>query len=85
MSTEQGESILPRAVAVTVVAAAVTVASRLDRPRPDVRPTLVTTLLIVVALVAGTGATWSVVDVGHSGAKKTWTTVQDADTDDDDD
>ena len=43
-----------------------------------------TTVLIAVALATGIGATWSVIDVGHSGAKATWTTVQDADTGDDD-
>jgi hypothetical protein len=83
--TEQGESVLPWAIALSVVAAAVTAAARLDRRRrPDTRPRLVTTVLVVAALVAGTGATRSVVDVGHSGAKATWTTVQDADTGDDD-
>jgi hypothetical protein len=40
---------------------------------------------MAVSLVAGIGATWSVVDVGHSGAKATWATVQDTDTGDDDD
>ena len=83
--TEQGESVLPWAVAVTVAAAAVSAASRLDRrERPLVRPTLMTTVLIAVALATGIGATWSVIDVGHSGAKATWTTVQDADTGDED-
>ena len=78
--TDQGESVLPWAVA----AAAVTAASRLDRrERPHARPKLMATVLIAVALATGIGATWSVIDVGHSGAKATWTTVQDADTGDD--
>jgi hypothetical protein len=33
--------------------------------------------------VAGAGATWSVVDVGHSGVEATWSTVGDEDGDDD--
>jgi len=84
--TDQGESVLPWAIAVTVAAGAVTAASRRDRSQgPGVRRRLATTGLIAVSLVAGIGATWSVVDVGHSGAKATWTTVQDTDTGDDDD
>jgi hypothetical protein len=83
---DQGESVLPWAIAVSVAAGAVTAASRRDRSQgPGVRRRLVTTALIVVALVAGIGATWAVVDVGHSGAKATWTTVQDTDTGDGDD
>jgi hypothetical protein len=83
--TDQGESVLPWAIAVTVAAGAVTAASRRDRSQgPGVRRRLATTALIAVSLVAGIGATWSVVDVGHSGAKATWTTVQDTDTGDDD-
>ena len=64
--------LLPLAAAGTIVIAAV--------PRPK----LMATVLIAVALATGIGATWSVVDVGHSGAKATWTTVQDADSGDDD-
>jgi uncharacterized membrane protein len=83
--TDQGESVLPWAVAVTVAAGAVTAASRRDPSQgTGVRRGLATTALMAVSLVAGIGATWSVVDVGHSGAKATWTTVQDTDTGDDD-
>lgn len=84
--TEQGESVLPWAIAVTVVAGAVTAVSRRkDTPDSAGGRRAATTMLILVALVAGIGATWSVVDVGHSGAKATWTTVQDTGTGDDDD
>lgn len=53
--TEQGESVLPWAVAVTVVAAAVTAVPMLGR-RLATRPArAVTAALVVVALVAGPG------------------------------
>jgi hypothetical protein len=29
-------------------------------------------VVVAVSLVAGAGATWTVVEVGHSGAKATW-------------
>lgn len=78
--TDRGESVLPWAIGVTVAAAAVTAADRLGRPRSwDVRQRLATVVLIAVALVVGAGATWSVIDVGHSGAKATWTTLEDED------
>lgn len=81
----QGESVLPWAIGVSVAAAAVTAASRYGRAqRSDASPPLVTVVLVVVALVVGTGATWSVIDVGHSGAKATWSTVEDGDTANDD-
>lgn len=80
--TSRGESVLPWAIAVTVVAAAATVASRrLDTSRPLTSPRWLTAGLVVIALVAGTGATWSVIDVGHSGAKATWSTIEDGSTD----
>ena len=79
--TGQGESVLPWAIGVSVAAAAVTAASRW----PGARPRVVTAVLVAVALVAGAGATWSVVDVGHSGAKATWSTVEDGGGDDDGD
>jgi hypothetical protein len=31
--------------------------------------------VVAVSLVAGVGATWTVIDVGHSGAKATWNDV----------
>jgi hypothetical protein len=35
----------------------------------------VTAVVVALALVAGGGATWTVIDVGHSGAKATWDNV----------
>jgi hypothetical protein len=37
--------------------------------------TLDTAAVVAVSLVAGAGATWTVVDVGHSGAMATWDDV----------
>ena len=31
-----------------------------------------TAVLVVAATITGIGATWTVIDVGHSGAKATW-------------
>ena len=74
--TEQGESVLPWAVAVTAAAAAVTAAPWLHRRSPDAPPNAVTGVLVAIALVAGGGALWTVVEVGHSGAKATWHDVR---------
>lgn len=74
--TSQGESVLPWAAGVTVVAAVVTAAPHLARRFPKLRPPVATAVLVVAALVAGVGAVWTVVDVGHSGAKATWSDVQ---------
>jgi hypothetical protein len=73
--TSQGELVLPWALAVTVVAAAVTALSVLSRRRPGLSGRAVTAAVVVVGLVAGAGATWTVVEVGHSGAKATWDSV----------
>jgi hypothetical protein len=47
----------------------------LARRRPSVSAGTVTALLVAIALVAGAGATWTVIEVGHSGAKATWNDV----------
>jgi hypothetical protein len=73
--TEQGESVLPWAIAVTVAAAAVTAAPAVARRRPTVPARTMTAVLVALSLVAGIGATWTVIDVGHSGAKATWDDV----------
>ncbi len=73
--TEQGETVLPWAIAVTIVSAAVAaepfVGDRLKR----VSPTVVSAVLIGASVVAGIGATWTVIDVGHSGATSVWQDV----------
>jgi hypothetical protein len=73
--TEQGERVLPWAIAVTVAAAAVTAIPVLARRRRSVPARTVTAVVVAVSLVAGAGATWTVVEVGHSGAKATWDDV----------
>jgi hypothetical protein len=80
--TSQGESVLPWAIAVTVAAAAVTAAPHIGRDLTNTRSRTTTTVLVVAALIAGTGATWTVIDVGHGGAKATWSTTQTTDNDD---
>jgi uncharacterized membrane protein len=69
---EQGETVLPWAIALTIVAAGVTAAPMVTRRSPKLSPMTVTAVLVVAALITGAGATWSVIDVGHSGAKATW-------------
>ncbi len=69
---EQGETVLPWAIALTIVAAGVTAAPYLARRYPNLSPTRVTAVLVVAATITGIGATWTVIDVGHSGAKATW-------------
>ena len=71
---ERGERVLPWAIAVTIVAATVTAAPLLTR-RDRFAGGRVTAIVVVLALVAGTGAIWTVIEVGHSGAKATWNEV----------
>jgi hypothetical protein len=70
--TEQGESVLPWAIGVTIVSAGVVAADQLQRRRPEMSPARITAVLAVAALLTCTGATWTIIDVGHSGAKATW-------------
>jgi len=73
--TSEGERVLPWAGAVVVAAAAVTAAPHVARRRPALSGRTVTGVVVALAVVAGAGATWWVVDVGHSGAKATWQDV----------
>jgi hypothetical protein len=77
--TGQGERVLPWALGVTVAAAAVTGIPVLVRRRPALPARTATAAVVAVSLLAGAGATWTVVDVGHSGAKATWDDVGDGD------
>jgi hypothetical protein len=54
----------------------VTAVPALERRRPAVSGSTITAVLVVVAVLAGAGATWTVVEVGHSGAKATWSDVE---------
>jgi hypothetical protein len=79
--TGKGERVLPWAGGVLVAAAAVTAIPVLARRRPDLPGRTVTAVVVAVSLLVGAGATWSVVDVGHSGAKATWDDVGDDEDD----
>jgi uncharacterized membrane protein len=70
--TQQGERVLPWAAGLTVVAAAVLLADPVRRRYPRLTATQVTAALLVLTVGIGAGATWSIVEVGHSGAKATW-------------
>ncbi|TFH19668.1 MAG: hypothetical protein E4H05_04085 [Acidimicrobiales bacterium] len=74
---EQGETVLPWAIAVTIMSALVAaepyVRDRFSKPSPRV----VTAVLVGASLVVGIGATITVIDVGHSGAKSVWDNVGD--------
>lgn len=73
--TDQGENVLPWSIAVAVAAAAVAAVPLLARRRPSLLAKTVTATLVAVSLITGAGATWTVIDVGHSGAKATWDDV----------
>ena len=75
--TEQGEQVLPWAIAVLLAAGAVTAIPLLARRRPSVSGRAVTAVVLALSVVAGAGAIWTVVEVGHSGAKATWDEVGD--------
>lgn len=74
---DSAEVVLPWAIALAVAAAAVTAAdplmARFGKPSPDVAKVV----LVVLAVVPAIGATWAVIDVGHSGAKASWSDVGD--------
>lgn len=50
-------------------------APAMERRRPNLSAKSVTAALVAAALITGAGATWTVTDVGHSGAKATWDDV----------
>ena len=81
--TDQGESVLPWAIATAVMAAAVTGAAAVSRRWPNVNARTLTVGLALAATVSGVGSTWTVIDVGHSGAKSAWDDTP-AEEDDDD-
>lgn len=69
---DQGESVLPWAIATAVVAAAATGAGAVSRRWPKLTARTVTVGLVLAATTTAAGATWTVIDVGHSGAKAAW-------------
>jgi hypothetical protein len=64
---------------VTAIAGAVAIAEPLRKRLERVPGKTITAVLIATALLAGSGATWTVISVGHSGAKATWHDVTDGD------
>ncbi len=74
--TELAEQVMPWAVALAIVAGAIVVIDRFKDRFKDRRPTIsgraVTIVLLVAAAVTATGATWTIAEVGHSGAEATW-------------
>ncbi len=73
--TEQGETVLPWAIALTVVSAAVAAEPYLRDRLGKVSPKLVAGVLISASVIVGVGATWTVIEVGHSGATSVWSDV----------
>ena len=70
--TDKGESVLPWAIATVIVSAAVTAAGVASRRWPRLDARTVTAALALAASAGAIGATWTVIDVGHSGAKSAW-------------
>jgi hypothetical protein len=70
--TDQGEQVLPWSIAVLVASAGVAAIPLVSSRRPGLAGRGATAAAVAVSLVAGVGATWTVVDVGHSGAEATW-------------
>jgi hypothetical protein len=73
--TGQAERVLPWAAGLTVVSALVVAAGPLQRRVPKLDARAITATLVVVVLLVGGAATWTLAEVGHSGAKATWAEV----------
>ena len=69
---DQGQTVLPWAIAVTIVSALVAAEPYLRGRLGKVSPKVATGGLIGASLIVGIGATWTVVEVGHSGATAVW-------------
>ena len=77
--TEHAEQVLPWAIALTVVSAGVAAIPALERRRPNMNPRTITAVAVVASLIVAAGATYTVIEVGHSGAKATWDDVESED------
>jgi hypothetical protein len=73
--TEQGQTVLPWAIGVTVVSALVAAEPYARKRIESVSPRVVTAVLVGASLIVGVGATWTVIEVGHSGATSVWNDV----------
>lgn len=83
--TDKGESVQPWAIGVAVAAAAVTAATFLRDRLTRIPQGALTGVLVAIALVVGVGATWTIIDAGHSGARAVWEDTPPPRPDDDDD
>jgi hypothetical protein len=79
--TETAENVLPWAIGTTLVAAVAVVADPLRRRWNAPSARVVTVVLACTAVIVGVGATATVIDVGHSGAKATWGDLQNGSAD----
>ena len=70
------DAVLPWAFGVLVIAALVYFAPRIAERIGERSLKPFRYGLIAFAVILGIGATWTVIDVGHSGAKATWNEVQ---------
>lgn len=77
--TDLGASMLPWAIAPAVVAAGITALAWWRPARARAGSVVVTAVAVIVAVLAGGGATWKVVEVGHSGSKAAWSATVDGD------
>ena len=73
--TGLAEQVLPWAIAVVIVAGLVVAVDRFGSRLTRVPRPAVTVVLIVAAAITGIGATWTVIEVGHSGSKASWNDV----------
>ncbi len=75
---ELADGLLPWTIVLAIVAAGIAAEPRVeDHPKAPAR--VITAGLVVAALVVGTGASWSLAKVGHSGAKAAWHDVDQRD------
>ncbi len=85
--TDQGESVLPWAIGVALVATATATLPLVEGLGTKFSPRNLTLGLVLASALVGAGSTWVLVAVGHSGANATWgdTPVASQSSDDDDD
>lgn len=70
--THAADEVLPWALGTVFVALGVTVAEPVRRTLGKPSPRVANAVIVGLSLIAGVGATVTVIDVGHSGAKATW-------------
>lgn len=76
--TEAADAVMPWAIGVALVSgAAVAIAFKGEKLTAKVPTKAVSGGLLALALVSGIGASITVIDVGHSGAKAVWGTTAD--------